>query len=141
MIYFALVTIFFTSNIFAQECYLSIDENGTQFIDCRIGAVPPNYKRICPAVGGEKDASVYKVEIADKDGVVLKPWTKDVVLEAGEQVVCAIDSGKVTAKAVSIKAKEDTEKAKKDKDKSDWEAACANPKVGIETLICKERGY
>lgn len=125
----------------ARECYLSQDQSGTQFVDCRIGAVPPNYKRICPAVNGEKDASLYKVEIADKDGAVLRSWDKDEVLEAAEQVVCTVDPIKVTLKQAQIKAKEDAEKAKKDKETSDWGKACADTKDLVAALICKERGY
>jgi hypothetical protein len=149
MIYLLLTL--FTLNAHAQDCYLSIDENGTQFVDCRIGAVPPNYKRICPMVDSVKDGSVYKVEVHKDELTTLekalefvgiqsekvKDWTGEALAE-GEFIVCSIDAEKVALKEAARAAKEAEEKTKRDKVKSDWGAVCGNPKVGFETVVCED---
>lgn len=129
----------------AKDCHLSYDQSQTLFVDCRIGAKPPEYKRVCRMVDGERDGSLYNAEIVSRDVngdiVSSRQWAFSEVLAPGEEILCSISQTRKQAKEDARLAREAAEKAKRDKRKSDWDALCASPKAGLEALLCEERGY
>lgn len=135
----------FNADAKQKQCFLSYDASQTLFVDCRIGAKPPEYTRVCRMVDGERDGSLYNAEIVtrDADGDILtsRQWNFSEVLAPGESILCSISQTRKQAKEDARLAKEAEEKAKKDKRKSDWDALCASPKAGLEALLCEERGY
>lgn len=125
----------------AKECFISI-EGETLFVDKRIGPSP--YKRICQVTCDEGQAADYDIEIITSVGeevTDVKPWTPNASLELGQSIRCRLSPVKVVTRKNVEKAKVDAEKAKKDKDISDWGKACADTKDPVAIILCKERGF
>lgn len=156
MKFLALVVLIFASIAQAKDCWLSYDENETYFVDCRIGPVPPNYKRICRMVDENRVASDYKIEIQKRelglidkakeliglDADLKREWSKDARLDPDEEIICTIDEVKKQERLNAIEAARQAEEAKKAKKDSDWATACSSVKAGsVEALVCLERGY
>lgn len=138
----------------AKDCWLSYDQNEMMFVDCRVGPLPKEYKRVCRMIEGSKHPTDYKVQIlkGEKLGLLdkakefvgmqidsVRDWSPGTTLEPGESILCRIDE---SAKQARLDLEEIKQKAKEKqiKDKQDaWKAACDAEE--IHPLICKDKGF
>jgi hypothetical protein len=119
---------------------------------CNIGTnqVPKDMLCQVPDDSDDYDIEIKKRELGlldkAKEAVGLKAsltraWTPGDSVEVDEEIECVLNLTKKGQRLDAIAQKEVQEKAKKDKQKSDWEAACSKAKGEVELLICKERGF
>jgi hypothetical protein len=105
---------------------------------CNVGSSDMPKNMLC-MVSDSLPGSDYDVEIITtiNDEITdVKQWVKGASLADGEEIRCRLNPVKVTTRLADEKAKEDAEKAKKDKDVSDWQAVCAKDKGDLATYLC-----
>jgi hypothetical protein len=110
---------------------------------CNIGSTqtPKNLLCVVPDDSPGTDYDIEIITVLDEEVTDVKQWTKGAILADGEEIRCRLNPVKVTTRLAEEKAKEDAEKAKKDKETLDWADACSKDKGEVAVLICKERGF